>query len=67
MVTLTVEQAAERLGVIPRRVRALIASGQLPAVKLGEGRRGNWQIKEADLRLVQMLPSGRRGVQNKSK
>ena len=42
---LTVAQAAESLGVTPRRVLALIATGRLAAVKFGN----QWAIAPADL------------------
>lgn len=40
--------AARRLQVTPARVRAMIASGRLPAVKVGR----DWLIRTADLELV---------------
>lgn len=42
---MSVEEAAERLGVSPRAVRMRISSGQLPAVKLGR----DWRIDEREL------------------
>jgi excisionase family DNA binding protein len=51
---LTTAQAAERLGVSPRRVVALITAGRLPAAKFGR----DWVIREADLAAVQRLPQG---------
>lgn len=42
---LSVTQAAEKLGVTPSRVRAMIKSGQLNAVKCGRG----WIIQEEDV------------------
>lgn len=52
---LTTRQAAKRLGISPRRVRALIASGRLPATKHGSA----WAIQEKDLELVKERPTGR--------
>jgi excisionase family DNA binding protein len=47
---LTVRDVAQRLKVHERSVRRLIASGQLPAVKLGEGRTSPVRVDEAELR-----------------
>lgn len=47
---LTTNQAAEILGVTPRRVLQLIASGRLPAEKHGR----DWAIKATDLELVRV-------------
>lgn len=44
-VTVTVKEAAAILGVTPARVRQLIASGALGAVKVGR----DWSIVEFDL------------------
>jgi excisionase family DNA binding protein len=52
---LTTKQAAERLGITPRRVQALIEAGRLPAQKFGR----DYQIKEADLKLVKDRKVGR--------
>lgn len=52
---LTTKQAAEILGVTPRRVRVLIRSGRLPAEKHGR----DWAIKLADLELVKVRKPGR--------
>ena len=52
---LTTTQAAERLGVTPRRVAALITAGRLPANQFG----GSWMIQEADLALVAERKVGR--------
>jgi excisionase family DNA binding protein len=43
---MTVQQAAERLGVHPSRVKALIKAGKLPAQKLGHW---VWMIADSDL------------------
>lgn len=53
--TLTTEQAAERLGVTPVRVRAMITAKRLPAEKFGR----DYVILEADLRLVEDRKPGR--------
>lgn len=45
---LTTKQAAERLGITPRRVQALVTAGRLPAQKIGR----DYLIKEDDLKLV---------------
>lgn len=47
-VYITPLEAAERLGVTPTRVRAMIRAGQLPA----RNHLGRWEIREHDLRLV---------------
>jgi excisionase family DNA binding protein len=52
---ITVEQAARRLNVSARRVRALIASKRLSAAKVGR----DWLIHEADLGTVMVRPPGR--------
>jgi excisionase family DNA binding protein len=49
---LTTDQAAARLGITPRRVRQLIASGALPAERLGR----DWLIEEAALAAVAARP-----------
>lgn len=45
---LTTKQAAERLGISDRRVRALISEGKLPAHQLGR----EYAIEEAALQQV---------------
>lgn len=52
---LTTAQAAQRLGISPRRIRALIAAGRLPARPHGR----DWSIREADLALVSDRRPGR--------
>lgn len=52
---LTTNQAAARLGISPRRVRALITSGRLPATRVGR----DWLIHPADLARVQNRRPGR--------
>lgn len=44
MDVLSVQEAAERLGIAPQRVRALIRAGRLPARRLGRA----WAIQPAD-------------------
>jgi len=52
---LTASEAAAQLGITATRVRALIASGRLPAQKFGPIH----MIKEGDLRLVENRKIGR--------
>jgi excisionase family DNA binding protein len=52
---LTTKQAAERLGITPRRVQALVTAGKLPASKFGR----DYMIKESDLKLVEDRKVGR--------
>jgi excisionase family DNA binding protein len=55
MELLTTKQAAQKLGITPRRVVALVTAGKLPASKFGR----DYMIKEADLKLVQDRKVGR--------
>jgi excisionase family DNA binding protein len=52
---ITTNEAAERLGVTPVRVRALITAGRLPAQKMGR----DYFIKAEDLELVEDRKPGR--------
>jgi excisionase family DNA binding protein len=52
---LTTKQAAERLGITPRRVQALIEAGRLPSEKFGR----DYMIREKDLKLVEERKVGR--------
>lgn len=52
---LTTTEAAERLGVSPRRVLALITAGRLRARKVGR----DWQISPRALAEVQVRTAGR--------
>ena len=52
---LTTEQVAQRLGVTPRRVRALITAGRLKAKKIGR----DYLIDSRDLAKFTPLPPGR--------
>jgi excisionase family DNA binding protein len=52
---LNTEEAAERLGVSPRRVQQLVKSGRLPAREFG----GSYVIATSDLKLVEDRPPGR--------
>lgn len=52
---MTTEQAAERLGVSPQRVRMLIKEERLPATRLGR----DWLVNEKDLKLVAVRKPGR--------
>ena len=53
--TLTTLEAADSLGVTPRRVRALIQSGKLPAEKKGR----DYLVNQKDLKLVKNRKPGR--------
>lgn len=53
--TLTTQEAAERLGISPIRVRQLITDGRLPARKFGR----DYMIDESDLQLVEDRKPGR--------
>lgn len=55
MEILTTKQAAERLGITPRGVQALVTAGRLPAQKFGR----DYMIKEKDLKLVENRKVGR--------
>lgn len=52
---LTTTQAARELGVSPRRIQALIASGRLPAELIGR----DWHIEARDLKAVRVRKPGR--------
>jgi len=54
-VELTTDQVAERLGITPRRVRALITAGRLKAKKIGR----DYLIDSRDLAKFTPLPPGR--------
>ena len=49
---LTTTEAADLMGVTPRRVRALITSGRLRARKVGR----DWQIRRADAQNLERKP-----------
>ncbi len=53
---ISTKEAAARLGISVRRVQALIASGRLPAEKIGN----SFVISEDDLKLVVSRKNGRR-------
>lgn len=55
MKLLGVTQAAERLGVVPRRVLQFIHAGRLPAQRIGK----QWVIRETDVETFQQKPAGR--------
>lgn len=63
MKSLTTKEAAERLGVTPQRVRALVRTGRLPAKKFGR----DLVIHEEDLKLVKDRKPGRpkKGVKSR--
>lgn len=52
---LTTNEAADILNITPRRVRALINAGRLPAEKHGR----DWAIEPEDLELVKVRKPGR--------
>ena len=52
---LTTNETAAILNITPRRVRALIHAGRLPAEKHGR----DWAIKPKDLELVKVRKPGR--------
>ena len=52
---LTTKQVAEKLGITPRRVRALIESGRLKAKRIGR----DWLIDSRQLAKFTPLPPGR--------
>ncbi len=60
-VTITTQQAADRLGITRRRVLALIKTGQLPAKAETIGGRAEWRIEPGALQSVQKQANGRRG------
>ena len=49
---LTTNEAADLMGVTPRRVRALIEAGRLRAEKVGR----DWQIRRADAENLERKP-----------
>lgn len=55
MTILTTLEAAEKLGITPRRVRALIKAEKLPAQKFGT----SYMINEKDLAKVMVRRTGR--------
>jgi excisionase family DNA binding protein len=60
---LSTKDAAQRLGVSARRVRALIDAERLPAIKVGH----TWIINEADLACVaKRKPGWQAGVPRKT-
>ncbi len=52
---LSTNEVAEKLGVTPIRIRAMIRAGRLPAQKIGR----DYIIKESDLKLVEDRKPGR--------
>ena len=52
---LTTDQVAQRLGITPRRVRALITAGRLKAKRIGR----DYLIDSRDLAKFAPLPPGR--------
>ncbi|MBA7495699.1 hypothetical protein ES702_06288 [subsurface metagenome] len=52
---ITIQQAADKLGVSRSRIRQLVLSGKLPAIKYGR----DWFICKRDLKLVVNRKTGR--------
>src|SRR5512139_2682858 len=46
---ITTQEAAERLGVSPARIRQLVAENQISARKMGSKYRGQWQVKASEV------------------
>ncbi|MEJ7862136.1 MAG: helix-turn-helix domain-containing protein [Pyrinomonadaceae bacterium] len=55
MKLLSAKEVAEKLGVSDRRVRFLITSGKLPAIRVGN----SYVIQESDLKVVAERKNGR--------
>jgi excisionase family DNA binding protein len=55
----TTFEAADIIGVTHGRIRQLIRSGELPAYKIGEGKRATYLIKRGDLEPFKQQPKGR--------
>lgn len=53
----SIPEAAESLGLSPARVHALVAVGQIPAVKIG----GRWLLERSDVERRRRLGAGLRG------
>jgi acetoin utilization protein AcuB len=46
---ISTQEAAERLGVTPARIRQMVAENQISARKMGSKYRGQWQIKSSEV------------------
>jgi len=46
---LTVQQTAQRLGVVPEHVRRLVRAGELEAIKIGSAPNSHYRISEEAL------------------
>jgi acetoin utilization protein AcuB len=46
---ITTQEAAERLGVTPARIRQMVAENQISARKMGSKYRGQWQVKSSEV------------------
>jgi acetoin utilization protein AcuB len=47
---ITTQEAADRLGVTPARIRQMVAENQISARKMGSKYRGQWQIKSNEVK-----------------
>jgi acetoin utilization protein AcuB len=46
---ITTQEAADRLGVTPARIRQMVAENQISARKMGSKYRGQWQVKSSEV------------------
>jgi excisionase family DNA binding protein len=59
MDTITTDEAARRLGVSPRRVQFLIATGRIKAKRFGDGKRAVFMVDAKSVAAWKPLPAGR--------